>query len=291
MIAAARSALGRDDVGGAVGRLLSLHQVLEDARAYGHAAEEVGALLIEKPREIRLHQVHVELAERSGDRTLRLGAYMLLARALEESNAPVKATAIYEHVLEIEPGHAAARDALDALERRRTSQYVDLKSLLELDTPSGETRYFVTEDSPTGDEDSDFAAVLSQFKAKLAEHVAPEDAEAHYDLGLAFKEMGLLDEAIEQFQVALRTGDGRLKVYEELGDCFVQKGEYSVAVKLLERAVQIPAAEEMDRVGLYYYLGAASEQLGRADQARDAYERVLGLDMTFRDVAERLARL
>ena len=291
VIAAARSALGRDDVAGAVGRLLSLHQVLEDARAYGHAAEEVGALLIEKPREIRLHQVHVELAERSGDRTLRLGAYMLLARALEESNAPVKATAIYEHVLEIEPGHAAARDALDALERRRTSQYVDLKSLLELDTPSGETRYFVTEDSPTGDEDSDFAAVLSQFKAKLAEHVAPEDAEAHYDLGLAFKEMGLLDEAIEQFQVALRTGDGRLKVYEELGDCFVQKGEYSVAVKLLERALQIPAAEEMDRVGLYYYLGAASEQLGRADQARDAYERVLGLDMTFRDVAERLARL
>jgi len=291
VIAAARNALGRDDVAGAVGRLLSLHQVLEDARAYGHAAEEVGALLIEKPKEIRLHQVHVELAERSGDRTLRLGAYMLLARALEESNASAKATAIYEHVLEIEPRHAAARDALDALERRRTSQYVDLKSLLELDTPSGETRYFVTEDSPTGDEDSDFAAVLSQFKAKLAEHVAPEDAEAHYDLGLAFKEMGLLDEAIEQFQVALRTGDGRLKVYEELGDCFVQKGEYSVAVKLLERAIQIPAADEMDRVGLYYYLGAASEQLGRADQARDAYERVLGLDMTFRDVAERLARL
>lgn len=291
VIAAARSAIGRDDVAGAVGRLLSLHQVLDDASAYGHAAEEVRALLIEKPKEIRLHQVHVEMAERSGDHTLRLGAYLLLARALEESQSFAKATAIYEHVLEIEPGNAAARDALAALERRRTSQYVDLKSLLELDRPSGETRYFVTEDSPTGDEDSDFAAVLSQFKAKLAEHVAPEDAEAHYDLGLAFKEMGLLDEAIEQFQVALRTGDGRLRVYEELGDCFVQKGEYSVAVKLLERAIQIPAADEMDRVGLYYYLGAASEQLGRADQARDAYERVLGLDMTFRDVAERLARL
>lgn len=291
VIVAARSAIDRGDVAGAVGRLLSLHQELDDAAAYGRAAEEVGALLIETPGEIRLHQVHVELAERSGDHALRLGAYLSLANALEESGGLAKAAAIYEHVLEIEPGHAAARQALDAIERKRTPQYVDLKSLLELDRPSGETRYFVNEDNPTGDEDRDFAAVLSQFKAKLAEHVAPEDAEAHYDLGLAFKEMGLLDEAIEQFQVALRTGDGRLRVYEELGDCFVQKGQFSVAVKLLERALQVPVKDEMDRVGLYYYLGAANEQLGRTDQARDSYERVLGLDMTFRDVAARLARL
>ncbi|HEU5209949.1 MAG TPA: tetratricopeptide repeat protein, partial [Longimicrobiales bacterium] len=291
VIVAARSAIDRGDVAGAVGRLLSLHQELDDAAAYGRAAEEVGALLTETPQEIRLHQVHVELAERSGDRALRLGAYLSLANALEESGGLAKAAAIYEHVLEIEPDHAAARQALDAIERKRTPQYVDLKSLLELDRPSGETRYFVNEDNPTGDEDRDFAAVLSQFKAKLAEHVSPEDAEAHYDLGLAFKEMGLLDEAIEQFQVALRTGDGRLRVYEELGDCFVQKGQFSVAVKLLERALQLPVKDEMDRVGLYYYLGAANEQLGRTDQARDSYERVLGLDMTFRDVAARLARL
>ncbi len=241
--------------------------------------------------EIRLHQAHVELAERSGEHGLRLGAYLSLAHALEQSGALAKAGTIYEHVLGIEPGNAVARQALESLERKRTPQYVDLKSLLDLDAPSGETRYFVTENNPSGDEDDDFAAVLSQFKAKLAQHVAPEDAQAHYDLGLAFKEMGLLDEAIEQFQVALRTGSGGLEVYEELGDCFLQKGEYSVAVKLLERALQLPTADEMDRVGLYYYLGAAAEQLGRTDQARDAYERVLGLDMTFRDVSQRLGRL
>ena len=291
VVIAARHALDRDDVAGAVGRLLSLHQVLDDAASYGRAAEEVGALLLETPEEIRLHQVRVELAERSGDRSLRLGAYLSLAHALEESGALAKAAAIYEHVLEIEPEHAGARESLDTIERQRTPQYVDLKSLLDLDEPTGETRYFVTESNPSGDEDNDFAAVLSQFKAKLSEHVAPEDAEAHYDLGLAFKEMGLLDEAIEQFQVALRTGDGRLKVYEELGDCFLQKGQYSVAVKLIERALQLPAADEMDRIGLYYHLGAASEQLGHTDQARDAYERVLGLDMSFRDVSERLGRL
>lgn len=291
VVIAARNALDRGDVAGAVGRLLSLHQVLDDAASYGRAAEEVGTLIVETPEEIRLHQVRVELAERSGDRSLRLGAYLSLAHALERSDALAKAAAIYEHVLEIEPDHADARESLDAVERQRTPQYVDLKSLLDLDEPTGETRYFVTESNPSGDEDNDFAAVLSQFKAKLSEHVAPEDAEAHYDLGLAFKEMGLLDEAIEQFQVALRTGDGRLKVYEELGDCFLQKGQYSVAVKLIERALQLPAADEMDRVGLYYYLGAASEQLGHTDQARDAYERVLGLDMSFRDVSERLGRL
>lgn len=172
-------------------------------------------------------------------------------------------------------------------------EYVDLAALIasELEPTVAETRFVVEETEPTGDEDQDFADLLSTFKTKVAQNVAVEDVGSHYDLGLAFKEMGLLDEAIGEFQTALKAGDDRLKIYEELGQCFILKEQHSIAAKLLSRVLQARPDDELDLIGIYYLLGQAHEQLGQAAEARDAYERVLGLDMSFRDVTKRLAAL
>ncbi|MBR9989905.1 MAG: tetratricopeptide repeat protein [Gemmatimonadetes bacterium] len=172
-----------------------------------------------------------------------------------------------------------------------TEDYIDLGALVTADDDEETTRFRVQETAPTGDEDRDFAELLSQFKSKVHEHLPPEDAAAHYDLGLAFKEMGLLDEAIGEFQVALRAGHMRLKVYEELGQCFLQKEQFNIAEKVLNRALALPFDDELELLGVYYHLGRTYEALGRRDQARDAYERVLGMDINFGDVTDRLARL
>jgi tetratricopeptide (TPR) repeat protein len=167
--------------------------------------------------------------------------------------------------------------------------FIDLAALLAEDAEDT-TRFRVEEAAPTGDEDHDFAELLSQFKAKLSAHLAPEDAASHYDLGLAFKEMGLVDEAIAEFQIALRNGHMRLKVFEELGQCFLQKSQYTIAEKVLRRALEARRDDELELLGVYYYLGCSYEALDRPEQARDAYERVLSMDINFRDAAERLAR-
>ncbi|HUF51330.1 MAG TPA: tetratricopeptide repeat protein [Longimicrobiales bacterium] len=168
--------------------------------------------------------------------------------------------------------------------------FIDLGELLA-EEEEETTRFRVQETAPTGDEDRDFAELLSQFKAKVSEHLPAEDAAAHYDLGLAFKEMGLIDEAIGEFQIALRAGHMRLKVYEELGLCFLNKEQFNIAEKVLRRALEMKYDDEIELLGVYYHLGRAYEGMGRRDQARDAYERVLGLDINFQDVTERLARL
>jgi tetratricopeptide (TPR) repeat protein len=169
-------------------------------------------------------------------------------------------------------------------------EYIDLGALLQED---GErtTRFRVTEIPPTGDDDADFAELLNQFKENASANLPPEDAAAHYDLALAFKEMDLLDDAIAEFQLAFRAEHMRLKVCEELGDCFLRKQNYTVAEKVLRRALQLPRSDDLDLLGVYYHLGRACEALGRVDDARDAYERVLGLDINFKDVASLLARL
>jgi tetratricopeptide (TPR) repeat protein len=174
----------------------------------------------------------------------------------------------------------------------KADEYVDLYALLAPDEDRVETtRFFIQESEPTGDEDHDFAELLNEFRAKLAEHVPENDAGSHYDLGLAFKEMGLIDDAISEFQIALRAGQDRLKVFEELGQCFIQKAQYNIAVKVLTRALQFEHRDELELIGVYYFIGRAYEALGQAPEARDAYERVLGLDIRFEDVQQRVARL
>jgi len=83
----------------------------------------------------------------------------------------------------------------------------------------------------------------------------------------------------------------RLKVYEELGLCFFLKKEYSIAEKVLRRALETKYQDELELLGVYFHLGRAYEELGKRDAARDAYERVLALDINFGDVTERIARL
>jgi pilus assembly protein FimV len=89
----------------------------------------------------------------------------------------------------------------------------------------------------------------------------------------------------------MRDGRLKLKVYEELGDCFLQKEDFNIAEKVLRRALEVKYGDELELLGVYYHLGRAYEGLGDREKARDAYERVLGMDINFQDVAERLLAL
>ena len=79
------------------------------------------------------------------------------------------------------------------------------------------------------DEQREFHEILEQFKRGIEENLETDDYQAHYDLGVAFKEMGLLDEAIAEFQKALRAPDGRLRTSEALGMAFFEKGQFAVS--------------------------------------------------------------
>jgi len=170
--------------------------------------------------------------------------------------------------------------------------YVDLAAMI---LGGGEekktTRFTVAYEEPSGDEDADFAKMLSQFKDKVSENLDSSDVRAHYDLGTAYKEMGLLDEAISSFQAALRASSDHLPTYELMGQTFMEMGQPEAAVKSLERALQTPGTVEDELVAIYYYLGRAYEQLENRESAVEYYDRVFSLDINFADVTERLRQL
>ena len=169
--------------------------------------------------------------------------------------------------------------------------FVDLGALLQDARPERSTRMVSTDVAPTGDEKADFAEMLRRFKQGVAENVEEEDFASHYDLGVAFKEMGLMDEAIAQFQRSLRGPEHRVRSYEALGQCFVEKGQHQVAVALLQRVADARGVDDQELVGVLYLLGFACEAVGRQQDATGYYQRVFAVDIDFRDVRHRLAAL
>jgi len=140
--------------------------------------------------------------------------------------------------------------------------------------------------------------VFDEFRAELGEMGAEdEDLETHYNLGIAFREMGLLEEAISEFQkVAKASERGRpfrysMQGYTLLGLAFMDKGQPSIAALWYERALNLPGIEPESELALRYDLGVAQETAGEAEAALKSFTRVYANNIDYRDVGERIASL
>jgi tetratricopeptide (TPR) repeat protein len=184
----------------------------------------------------------------------------------------------------------APRPSIGAPARVSAGTFINLGDMLRGDEIPRDTRMVVPEQEPTGDEEADFADMLRKFKAGIARNVAPEDHQSHYDLAIAYKEMGLIDEAIAEFQKALAGPTNRLPTYEALGQCFLEKSQYKLASSILSRALNENAGEDQ-LVGILYLLGRAAELQGKADEALAYYQRVFVVDIQFRDIVDRMSEV
>ena len=172
--------------------------------------------------------------------------------------------------------------------KRADDDFVSLGDWLREGEGPKSLRMVVEEQEPTGDEQADFADMLKKFKQGISENVEDEDHEAHYDLGVAYKEMGLVDEAIAEFQKALRSAQNRARTFEALGQCFLEKKQLPVATTILQRALSEPGIGDEQLVGVLYLLGYIHESLSKWAEAKAMYERVFAVDIQFRDVGDRL---
>ena len=144
---------------------------------------------------------------------------------------------------------------------------MDLGSLVLEESGPRDTRMRIDRREPKDeDEQREFHEILEQFKRGIDENLDTDDYQAHYDLGVAFKEMGLLDEAIAEFQKALRAPDGRLRTSEALGIAFFEKGQFTVSESVLRRAVESVPEGDDAKIGLLYWLGRACEAQGKDDR-------------------------
>jgi len=133
--------------------------------------------------------------------------------------------------------------------------------------------------------------IVEGFKRGVAENLSTEDYDTHFNLGIAYREMGLLDEAIGEFQLASKHTDYLVSCASMLGLCFLEKGLPELAVKWYSRGLEAQEISEEDQLGLLYDLGNAQAAAGDSETAYHTFVDLYGINTNYRDVVARLAEL
>jgi len=145
----------------------------------------------------------------------------------------------------------------------------------------------------------DLVDMFGELKHELEEDSAAtdEDPETHYNLGVAFREMGLLDEAIGELQKVCQAVDRGhpfphiMQTYTWLSQCFLDKGVPEAAIRWYEKALTLPTIDADTRTALHYELATSYETAGNKVAALSHFMQVYGSNIDYRDVAERIKTL
>lgn len=141
------------------------------------------------------------------------------------------------------------------------------------------------------EEEQSLEEIFKEFKKGVEQQLDSEDYDTHYNLGIAYKEMGLIDEAIGEFQLASKDPKRTIECCSMLGLCFMEKAMPQLAVKWYLKGLEAPEISEEELLGLRYDLGSAYAEMGEVDSAHKAFMEIYGVNSHYRDVASRLKQL
>jgi tetratricopeptide (TPR) repeat protein len=139
--------------------------------------------------------------------------------------------------------------------------------------------------------DSDVLDIFNEFKKGLEKELEEEDYETHYNLGIAYKEMGLIDDAIREFQASRNDPKRFTHSSNMLGICYIEKGLYPLAVDVLTTAIDKMEDRGEAYWAMKYDLADAYEKNGNMKEALDIYTNVYGWNSKFRSVSEKIDQL
>jgi tetratricopeptide (TPR) repeat protein len=250
-----------------------------------------------------------ELVSSDVEEKLQEGDFYVQQGMVEEARA------IFQRILLRDPGHQGAQTRLAALAGKTASgpeeitvveadvreqrdipifkmavtgplegEYVDLASELSEELNREEV-------SPVTAFRADLEDVLNELQRGVREHVEAGDYETHYNLGIAYKDMELYDEAIEEFHWAAQDPAYRIPCSSLLGLCYLAKGDPGRAVVELRRGLDFAGAGTEERWGTLYDLATAYEALGDLTQALEALMAIQEEAPKFRDVRVRIRDL
>jgi tetratricopeptide (TPR) repeat protein len=225
---------------------------------------------------------------------------------IQQSILP-EAQAIYERVIARQPGHPHATERLQWImeqlgssapaasaqpggdfvgEVSESEPLFDLAAELEDELDFGEEAEQVSED----DEPPSFEDIFTQFK-KGVERELKDDIGAHYDLGIAYKEMGLVNDAIGEFEIALKDSARESESCTMIAICHQQLGDTAAAIDYYQRAIESPSCTQDAALNTNYELACLYESQGDIRNAVAHFKKVVDKDKTYRDVGERIRAL
>jgi tetratricopeptide (TPR) repeat protein len=139
--------------------------------------------------------------------------------------------------------------------------------------------------------DNDVLEIFQEFKKGLEKELGDEDSETHYNLGIAYKEMGLVDDAIKEFQTSRDDPARFIQSSTMLGVCYMERGLFTLAIDVLAKAVREMKERDDSYWALTYELADAYEKNQNLKEALDLYTGVYGWNAKFRNVSDKMSQL
>lgn len=185
-------------------------------------------------------------------------------------------------------GHPSKAAALDE-DQEFTHTFFDLTDVLGdsiLESGEGEEMHDATN---VVEKVQSVEELFNAFREGVEQQVKSDDYDTHYNLGIAYKEMMLIEPALEEFKKAMRDPERTLECCSMLSICEQSQGNLEAAMDWLHQGIDAPGFPPEDSIGLRYDLGELLLQQGRADEALAHFRVVAEFDPDYRDVAKRLA--
>lgn len=166
--------------------------------------------------------------------------------------------------------------------------FIDLTQILKEDLEEKQEESAQDQETAGMEE---FDQIFREFQKGVQEQFGEEDYETHYNLGIAYKEMGLINEAIDEFQLSIRGTERFIDSCSMLATCYQIRGMNKLAIDQLVKALEDPRCDSQSAQWLHYELGLLYEKDGKPDQAYEQLLEVYRTDRNFRDVKSRLETL
>lgn len=243
----------------------------QSLKELGHKIEQMVAKMASDnsedapdPADIVPYHRLLDVAIKMGNPKKILETQLTYARVLQKRGFDRKAKSVYQKILEKDPNN---EEALSRILSSGSSPAMDQVQLKE-----------------------DLFLFCKDFQDAVWTNIT-ETYERYYDVGMLYREVGLRDDAIADFQLSIKGGNRQLKGFEMLAISFLEQGDYGLASEVLNQGISVKKFLDNEYVGLHYNLGLANEQLGDRQKALDEYEQVYILDINYKDVAQRMRNL
>lgn len=252
------------------------------------------------PKDKRLRLKLADLYLKNGDDEKAIKEYLQTGDLYAKEDLNTRAIAIYKRVLSIDPEHIEAFRRIATL-YSKDGLWGSAKTCYEK----------ILEIKPNDQEALNGLSIIKESQQpkqvqRPGEKEGPppqilpvdtnppfhsEDLETHYHLGIGYKEMGILDYAIGEFELASGDPSRKFDCYIMLGECYMEKGDFEQSVKYFKLASELKDLSNGERARIQFNLGLAHEAAGRLREAIHAFHSVLKLDHAFLEAEEKIRHL
>jgi len=291
------------------------------------AIKEYLKLVEADPKDKRLHLKLGDLYLKDNDEDKALQEYLKVARLYGEEDLNFRAISMYKKILSINPKlteafHEIAKLYLkEGLSGSAKNYYQGILEINPSDSEAVEAlKNIKSPQEPRGGAITPSPAAESAFskyphppEKKSFEEKPPflspgdgdnsvsaavpaispldKDAEMHYHLGIAYKEMELFDYAISEFELASSSPSMQFDCYIMLGNCYMEKGDFNRSIEFYKMSSAIQGLSNEKLARLHFNLGLAYEANGMVSEAIDTFNVVLKLDQAFAEAREKIKKL